>query len=187
MHIKLKQHTSTWKCQTGPSRTLLELHGLIRQILHTPTQHNIELQKRRLQKLIQLHLIACLAKHHFRAEYKRKLWGFQKICDHSTATFILKKRKKTNDIQKPLDYSRTVLTDGIGPYVLHTAREAFAPVLALLFNESLELGTDSSWWYEANVTPIYKSKGSRLDPSNYKSHLSPAKLWKNLSGTRSVN
>jgi len=59
-------------------------------------------------------------------------------------------------------------SDGISPYVLHTAREAFAPVLALLFNESLELGTIPALWSEANVTPIYKSKGSRLDPSNYR-------------------
>jgi hypothetical protein len=42
-----------------------------------------------------------------------------------------------------------------------------APVLAKIFNKSLETGEVPADWKEANVTPIFK-KGSRATPENYR-------------------
>ena len=68
---------------------------------------------------------------------------------------------------KNLDPTKSTGSDGICPYVLQKAAAAFAPILTLLFKESLNQGTFPSSWSEANVTPLHKSK-SRLDPGNYR-------------------
>lgn len=67
-----------------------------------------------------------------------------------------------------LDPDKSTGTDGISPYVLRNASEAFASVLSLIFKESLNQSKVPHFWLEANVTPLYKSKGSKLDPSNYR-------------------
>jgi hypothetical protein len=57
--------------------------------------------------------------------------------------------------------------DGIGPVILKELEDDLAPVLAKIFNKSLETGEVPADWKEANVTPIFK-KGSRAAPVNYR-------------------
>ena len=40
--------------------------------------------------------------------------------------------------------------------------------LVLIFERSLETGQVPKQWKEANVTAIYKRKGQRCDPGNYR-------------------
>jgi hypothetical protein len=40
--------------------------------------------------------------------------------------------------------------------------------LVLIFQRSLETGQVPEQWKEANVTAIYKRKGQRCDPGNYR-------------------
>jgi len=68
---------------------------------------------------------------------------------------------------KNLNPSKSTGSDGISPYVLNSAPDAFAPVLTFLFNESLKQGRVPSPWSEANVNAQHKSK-DKLDPSNYR-------------------
>jgi len=44
--------------------------------------------------------------------------------------------------------------------------DEIAPVLAVIFTQSLNLGNLPKDWLTANVTPIFK-KGDRANPSNY--------------------
>jgi Reverse transcriptase (RNA-dependent DNA polymerase)/Endonuclease-reverse transcriptase len=57
--------------------------------------------------------------------------------------------------------------DGIGPAILLETCKEIAPVLASIFNKSIESGDIPSDWKEANVAPIFK-KGSRAEPANYR-------------------
>ena len=56
--------------------------------------------------------------------------------------------------------------DEIPPTLLKEIVEQITTPLANLFNLSLEEGTVSSEWKEANITPLFK-KGSRNKPENY--------------------
>jgi hypothetical protein len=57
--------------------------------------------------------------------------------------------------------------DKIGPGLLYEMREALAPVLAAIYNKSLQSGVVPPSWKEANVTPIHK-KGAKTAPENYR-------------------
>ena len=69
---------------------------------------------------------------------------------------------------KNLNEHKAFGVDKVSPYVLKKAAEAFALPLKLIFNASLANGTIPSEWREANVSPIYKKKGGKLDPANYR-------------------
>ena len=43
-----------------------------------------------------------------------------------------------------------------------------APILTLLFTQSIETSKSPEDWLKAIVIPIFKNKGSRLDPFNYR-------------------
>lgn len=68
---------------------------------------------------------------------------------------------------KSLNPTKSTGSDGISPYVLHNAPDAFAPVLALIFNESLNQGKVPPSWSEANVNAQHKSK-DKLAAENYR-------------------
>ena len=70
-------------------------------------------------------------------------------------------------ILNKLDPDKSTGTDGISPYVLRHAA-AFAPILTLLFIESINQGKMPLFWSEANVTALFKNKGDKLDPGNYR-------------------
>ena len=57
--------------------------------------------------------------------------------------------------------------DGIGPGLLLKLKKVVSPILADIFNTSLNDGIVPEDWRRANVTPIYK-KGAKSDPSNYR-------------------
>ena len=59
-------------------------------------------------------------------------------------------------------------TDGIGSSFVKNLVGGIEMPLVLLFQRSLEIGQVPEQWKEANVTAIYKRKGQRCDPGNYR-------------------
>ena len=59
-------------------------------------------------------------------------------------------------------------TDGIGSSFVKNLVGGIEMSLVLLFQRSLETGQVPGQWKEANVTAIYKRKGQRCDPGNYR-------------------
>ena len=58
--------------------------------------------------------------------------------------------------------------DEITPNLIKTFNTNLIKPLTLLFNRSLQLGQVPSQWKMANVSAIFKGKGSEDDPSNYR-------------------
>ena len=58
--------------------------------------------------------------------------------------------------------------DGITTRVIKELRDEVAEPLTILFQQSMEKGKIPDDWREANVTPIYKLKGKKSDPGNYR-------------------
>ena len=58
--------------------------------------------------------------------------------------------------------------DGITTRVIKELRDELAGPLTFLFQQSLETGKIPDDWREANVTPLYKMKGKKADPGNYR-------------------
>ena len=52
--------------------------------------------------------------------------------------------------------------------VLKNCNNAFAPKIALIFSFLLMIGQFPSQFKCAKIKPIYKGKGSRMDPLNYR-------------------
>jgi hypothetical protein len=57
--------------------------------------------------------------------------------------------------------------DNITARLLKTMAHELAPILAALYQQSLDTGSIPIEWLNANVTPIHK-KGKRTDPQNYR-------------------
>ena len=57
--------------------------------------------------------------------------------------------------------------DGLSDRVLKECSSEIAPILALIYNESLAQGTVPDDWRQANVAPIFK-KGEKYDAANYR-------------------
>ena len=57
--------------------------------------------------------------------------------------------------------------DNIFPKILKETKNEIVPLLASLFNKSLQQGVVPNDWKTANVTPIFK-KGDRSSPGNYR-------------------
>ena len=57
--------------------------------------------------------------------------------------------------------------DGLTTYIFKHCASEIAPILQMLFTQSLNTGTLPEDWLTANITPVYK-KGSRSIPSNYR-------------------
>ena len=67
---------------------------------------------------------------------------------------------------KSLNTQKASGPDCIPAYVLHHCATEIAPILTVIFSQSLNTGEVPSDWLRANVIPIFK-KGDRHDPSNY--------------------
>ena len=67
-----------------------------------------------------------------------------------------------------INCSKSAGPDQIHPRVLKEIRNNIFKPLTLLFNRSLYEGVVPSSWKKANISPIYKQKGSKSDPSNYR-------------------
>ena len=59
-------------------------------------------------------------------------------------------------------------TDGMGSSFVKNLVGGIETPLVLLFQRSLETGQVPEQWKEASVTAIYKRKGKRCDPGNYR-------------------
>ena len=57
--------------------------------------------------------------------------------------------------------------DGLSARVLKECSSEIAPILALIYNETLAQGTLPDDWRQANVAPIFK-KGEKYDAANYR-------------------
>ena len=57
--------------------------------------------------------------------------------------------------------------DGIHPLVLKHCSHELAPILKVIFTQSLNTGSIPSDWLMANITPVYK-KGNKDLPVNYR-------------------
>ena len=58
--------------------------------------------------------------------------------------------------------------DGIPPSILSAAAKELARPLAILFRQTLDEGKLPDEWKKALVSPIYKRKGSKTSPNNYR-------------------
>ena len=58
--------------------------------------------------------------------------------------------------------------DGLTTYIFKHCASKIAPILQMLFTQSLNTSSLPEDWLTANITPVYK-KGSRSIPSNYRS------------------
>ena len=58
--------------------------------------------------------------------------------------------------------------DGVSPKILKEITSSISSPLTKLFNLSLQLKQLSDVWKEALITPIFKSKGSAQDITNYR-------------------
>jgi hypothetical protein len=67
-----------------------------------------------------------------------------------------------------LDCSKAAGPDGIQNTILKHCSKTLNTPLSLLFNQSLMKGTLPAEWKLAEVTPVYKHKGTRSDPKNYR-------------------
>ena len=80
---------------------------------------------------------------------------------------------------KDLDPSKAAGPDGIPARFLKECAKPLAPVIAHLYQQSLDEGRVPEEWKQQNVHPIYK-KGSKADPANYRPVALTAILCKQL-------
>ena len=66
-----------------------------------------------------------------------------------------------------LDTNKTAGPDQIPSYILKHCAHEVAPILQVIYNQSLHSGQLPSDWLTANITPIFK-KGNRSCPINYR-------------------
>ena len=59
-------------------------------------------------------------------------------------------------------------TDGLGSSFIKKLVEVIELPLVLIYQESLRMGKVPVQWKEANVTAIFKKKGQRCEPGNYR-------------------
>ena len=59
-------------------------------------------------------------------------------------------------------------TDGLGSSFIKQLIGVIKLPLVLIFQESLRTGQEPVQWKEANVTAIFKKKGPRYEPGNYR-------------------
>ena len=72
------------------------------------------------------------------------------------------------NVLSSLDPSKSIGPDGIAPRVLKNCCDSLCVPLSMLFAQSMESGSIPNEWKSGLVTPIYKNKGSRSDPKNYR-------------------
>ena len=69
--------------------------------------------------------------------------------------------------------------DNFNSSMLREVSSAIASPLCEIFNGSIEMGEVPLDWKKANVTPIYKNKGTKSQPCNYR----PVSLTSHISKT----
>jgi len=74
---------------------------------------------------------------------------------------VLKKLQKLN-------IDKSAGPDSMHPMLLKSCAVAVAEPLSIIFRSSFDSGLVPSDWKTADIAPIYKRKGSRADPNNYR-------------------
>ena len=69
---------------------------------------------------------------------------------------------------KGLNVNKSMGPYGCHPRLLHETCEQLAEPLCTIFIKSFETGEVPSLWKEANVSALYKNKGDKSDPFNYR-------------------
>ena len=69
---------------------------------------------------------------------------------------------------KDLNAFKSMGPDGCHPRVLKEAAEILSEPLCLLMNKTFEEQCIPTVWKDATVSALYKNKGARTDPSNYR-------------------
>lgn len=68
---------------------------------------------------------------------------------------------------KGLNINKAPGPDGIYPQVLKMCADEIAPILQIIYNQSISTGKLPKDWRKANISPIFK-RGSRSDAANYR-------------------
>ena len=76
--------------------------------------------------------------------------------------------KEMKEYLQKLKPNKSPGTDQIHPYLLRECAPYLAKPLSKLFNLTMKQGSLPSEWKLAEIRPIYKKKGSKSDPSNYR-------------------
>ena len=71
------------------------------------------------------------------------------------------------ELLKNLKDNKAPGPDGIPPWILKMTAEEISPILANIFQASIDKGYLPSQWREANICPIFK-KGDKAEPANYR-------------------
>ena len=87
--------------------------------------------------------------------------------DHHLEKFAVT-QLDVNNILRSLDPSKAAGGDGIPTKLLRIAADEITPCVFHLFQLSLSTSTVPTEWKQATVTPIYKNRGSRQQPGNYR-------------------
>ncbi|KAK2717406.1 hypothetical protein QYM36_006252 [Artemia franciscana] len=71
-------------------------------------------------------------------------------------------------VMKGMKASKTLNPDGIPSFILKALREELCEPQAILFQISFDQCKFPTSWKLSHVTPIFKGKGRRSDPENYR-------------------
>ena len=85
-------------------------------------------------------------------------------CIDSTSVSV----EEMSTILRNLKPNKSPGTDEIHPHLLKECASSLAKPLKLLFDMSMKLNQIPQEWKKAEIRPIYKKKGSKTDPSNYR-------------------
>lgn len=90
-------------------------------------------------------------------------------CDHpSNFTFLPVSQDEVLLMMKKLDSKTGTGCDNIPAFVIKKVAQSIAPTITTIFNHSLETGQFPLAWKKANITAIWKNKGLKSDPTNYR-------------------
>ena len=76
--------------------------------------------------------------------------------------------KEVEQILRRMKSSHSSGTDGISSAIIRPALKVIAPALTIVINRSLVEGIFPAAYKVAKVLPVFKNKGSKDDPSNYR-------------------
>ena len=85
-----------------------------------------------------------------------------------TITDLVITPKAVEEKLKALNASKAQGPDGIPARIYKELSKELSLPLAILFNKSIESNTLPDEWRKANVTAIFKNKGNKSDPGNYR-------------------
>ena len=94
----------------------------------------------------------------------------RKVLDGNQASFSSEAitQVQVDKIIKDLKNSKASGIDNLDTYILKLTRKRIVPSVCHILNLSLQSNRFPSKWKIAKVVPLFKGKGSKLDPKNYR-------------------